>query len=69
MAFKPTSIPQTVNPGDWAAKHFGGGHSADALARRVNQLATDWLEKVLADLTAQGIGPDRAMVHLRPVLP
>jgi hypothetical protein len=64
--FQTSVDPQTVNPGDWAAKHFGPGHSADALARRVNQLATDWLEKVLVDLLAQGIGPDRAMVHNGP---
>jgi hypothetical protein len=64
--FETSVDPQTVNPGEWAAKHFGAGHSADALARRVNQLATDWLERVLADLTAQGIGPGRAMVHYGP---
>jgi len=58
--------PGLVNPADWAARHFGIGHSADALARTVNRLASDWLEAVLAELVAQGIGPDRAMVHYGP---
>jgi hypothetical protein len=64
--FETSVDPQTVNPAEWAAKHFGAGHSADALARHVNQLATAWLEAALAELVAEGLGPDRVMVHYGP---
>ena len=64
--FETSVDPQTVNPGEWAAKHFGTGHSADALARTVNRLAADWLEGVLAELIAEGYRPDRVMVHYGP---
>jgi hypothetical protein len=61
-----TIDPNTINPQEWADKHFGAGHSADALARKVTRLASDWLEGVLAGLTAEGIGPDRAEVRYGP---
>jgi hypothetical protein len=64
--FETNVDPQTVNPAEWAAKHFGAGHSADALARHVNRLASDWLEAALAELVAAGYGPDRVMVHYGP---
>ena len=64
--FETIVDPQTVNRAEWAAKHFGAGHSADALARHLRRLATDWLDAALAELITEGLGPDRVMVHYGP---
>ena len=66
--FQRSIDPAVVDPADWAAQHFGKGHSADALARQVNRLASDWLEGALAELLAQGIGSDRASCITAPAV-
>jgi hypothetical protein len=64
--FRSSVDPGTIEPATWAAKHFGVGHSAEALARKVNALASDWLEGALAELVAEGLGPDRVTIQYGP---
>jgi hypothetical protein len=67
--FQSSVDPGTIELAAWAAKHFGVGHSAEALARKVNALASDWLEGALAELVEQGLGPDRVTIRMGRAAP